>query len=231
MNTTERIDAGTEVQAPHQTDGQPQRRATGEDPAKRAQILAGAGRVIGRMGYDAASVNDIAREAGVSKGTIYVYFDDKLAMFEALMEETRERLFLAVGAELDKPGPVTERMLAYATVLARTLCSDSVVRAHRVMIGVAERMPDLGVRFYERGCTRGTRFLTTFLEAHVAAGNLDIPDVPLAAAQFFELSMAGLFRRRLFAHMPQPPTEAEIERTVRGAVAMFLCHYGVQGRV
>lgn len=220
MNTTEQ----STTEAPQQ------RRCTGEDPAKRAQILAGAGQVIGRMGYDAASVNDIAREAGVSKGTIYVYFADKVDLFEALMEETRARLFTALGAELERPGPLRERMLAYATVLSRTLCSDPVVRAHRVMIGVAERIPDLGARFYERGATRGTRFLAGFLEAHVASGNLAIPDVPLAAAQFFELCMAGLFRRRLFADMPDPPQDAEIDRTIRGAVDMFLGHYGVPGR-
>lgn len=204
------------------------RAGSGEDPAKRAQILAGAGRVISRMGYDAASVSDIAREAGVSKGTIYVYFADKEDLFEALMEETRERLFRAVGAELERPGPIRERMLSYAAVLARTLCSDSVVRAHRVMIGVTERMPEMGIRFYDRGPLRGARVLAGFLAARVEAGDLVIADVPLAAAQFFELCMAGLFRRRLLCHMSEAPTEDEIIRTTEGAVDMFLCRYGVK---
>lgn len=48
--------------------------AAGEDPAKRRQILDGAKRVFMRMGFDAASMNDVTREAGVSKGTLYVYF-------------------------------------------------------------------------------------------------------------------------------------------------------------
>ncbi|MBI1173274.1 TetR family transcriptional regulator [bacterium] len=217
-------------QEPSQALSCPQRHAMGEDPAKRAQILAGAGRVISRMGYDAASVNDIAREAGVSKGTIYVYFAGKEDLFEALMEETRERLFLALGAELEKPGPLRERLFSYASVLAQKLCSDPVIRAHRVMIGVAERMPELGARFYERGSTRGTRFLGSFLETHVAAGTLIIADVPLAASQFFELCMAGLFRRRLFAHMPEPPAPAEIDKTIRSAIDMFLTYYGAPGR-
>ena len=203
------------------------RLAAGQDPAKRAQILAGAGRVISRMGYDAASVSDIAREAGVSKGTIYVYFSGKEDLFEELMEETRERLFTELEAELDRPGDLADRLKRYGAVLASKLCSDPVIRAHRVMIGVTERMPELGARFYERGGTRGTRLLASYLVAEVAAGHLDIPDVPLAAAQFFELCMAGLFRRRLFGHMAEPPTEADIDRTIRAAVEMFLCRYGV----
>ena len=201
------------------------RLAAGHDPAKRAQILEGAGRVISRMGYDAASVNDIAREAGVSKGTIYVYFSGKEDLFEALMEEVRENLFRALEAELDRPGTLKDRLLRYATVLAARLCSDRVIRAHRVIIGVTERMPEIGARFYDRGATRGTLLLVTFLEPEVAAGRLNIPDIPLAAAQFFELCMAGLFRRRLLGHMPSPPTEAEIDRIVCAGVDMFLCRY------
>src|SRR5690349_16872873 len=53
------------------------RPAAGQDPAKREQILEGARRVFIEMGFDAASMNDITRAAGVSKGTIYVYFANK----------------------------------------------------------------------------------------------------------------------------------------------------------
>lgn len=218
------------MNTPHPVDNEAPcslRLAAGQDPAKRAQILDGAGRVISRMGYDAASVNDIAREAGVSKGTIYVYFSGKEDLFEELMEETRERLFKELEAELDRPGDLADRLKRYGAVLARKLCSDPVIRAHRVMIGVTERMPELGARFYERGGTRGTKLLVGYLLTEVAAGHLDISDVPLAAAQFFELCMAGMFRRRLFGHMAEPPTEAEIDRTIRAAVEMFLCRYGV----
>ncbi len=205
------------------------RLAAGQDPAKRAQILAGANRVICKMGYDAASVSDIAREAGVSKGTIYVYFADKEDLFEALMEETREQLFQALGAALDGPGDTAERMRAYATMLVERLCSDPVIRAHRVIIGVTERMPEMGRRFYERGSTRGSKLFAEFLAAEVAAGRLVISDVALAAYQFAELSMAGLFRRRLFGHMAAEPSPEEVRRNVDAAVEMFLCRYGAGG--
>jgi AcrR family transcriptional regulator len=53
------------------------RPAAGQDPAKRSQIIDGARRVFIEKGFEAASMNDITREAGVSKGTIYVYFANK----------------------------------------------------------------------------------------------------------------------------------------------------------
>ena len=206
------------------------RLAAGQDPAKRSQILQGAARVIERMGYDAACVADIAREAGVSKGTIYVYFQGKEDLFEAFMEQKRDQLFREVEAQLEQAGTLDERLMGYGILAARRLCSIPVIRAHRVVIGVTERMPEMGTRFYERGSVRGLGLLARMFEREVVAGRLEIPDVPLAAAQFFELCMAGLFRRRLFGHMAEPPTEAEIERTVRGAVDMFLLRYGVEGK-
>ena len=95
------------------------------------------------MGYDAASVMNIAREASVSKSTIYVYFQDKEDLFEALMEDARNRLLAALQFELERPGTTRERLVRYATRLAGTLCSDSVVRAQRVIVSVTERMPEM----------------------------------------------------------------------------------------
>ena len=58
-----------------------------EDNAKRRQIIEGARAVFLAQGFDAASMNDIARAAGVSKGTLYVYFKHKEQLFEAIVEE------------------------------------------------------------------------------------------------------------------------------------------------
>src|ERR1051325_2997026 len=57
------------------------------DSAKRRQIIEGARAVFLSQGFDAASMNDIARKAGVSKGTLYVYFRNKEELFEAITEQ------------------------------------------------------------------------------------------------------------------------------------------------
>src|SRR5690242_2516054 len=62
-----------------------------EDSVKRRQILEGARQVFLEHGFDGASMNDVARVAGVSKGTLYVYFDNKVALFEALIREERRQ--------------------------------------------------------------------------------------------------------------------------------------------
>src|ERR1700719_3351644 len=58
-----------------------------EDSSKRRQILDGARKVFMNLGFDGASMGEIARSAGVSKGTLYVYFADKSRLFEAIVEE------------------------------------------------------------------------------------------------------------------------------------------------
>src|SRR5882762_2403164 len=57
-----------------------------EDSSKRRQILDGARKVFMDLGFDGASMGEIARAAGVSKGTLYVYFADKSRLFEAIVE-------------------------------------------------------------------------------------------------------------------------------------------------
>ena len=69
---------------------------TADDSAKRRQIVQGAREIFLAKGFDAASMSDIARTAGVSKGTLYVYFENKEQLFEAIVHE--ECLAHAEGA-------------------------------------------------------------------------------------------------------------------------------------
>lgn len=203
----------------------PGRPAAGQDQTKRDQILSGAHRVFTRMGFDAAAMNDITREAQVSKGTIYVYFTSKEELFEALIERERSQLCARIDAAFATEGEMAVKLRALSEAIIRVSCSDTVIRAHRIVIGVSERMPELGLRFFDRGAARTVRLLTDYLAAEGA--HLTIPDPAFAAAQFVELSSAGLFRRRLFGQMPEPPTEAEIARNAGTTVAMFLNFYAV----
>src|SRR4029079_12727748 len=60
-----------------------------EHSSKRRQILDGARKVFLELGFDGASMGEIARAAGVSKGTLYVYFPDKAGLFAAIVEEEK----------------------------------------------------------------------------------------------------------------------------------------------
>jgi TetR/AcrR family transcriptional regulator of autoinduction and epiphytic fitness len=202
------------------------RRGAGEDPVKRRQILEGARKVISAKGFDAASMNDITRAAGVSKGTIYVYFENKEQLFEALIAEEREQQARPLFEDMDAEPDIARALAAFGRKLVKLVTSPQVLRAQRVVIGVTERMPDMGRTFYEAGPLRGARFLQAYLDRRVAAGDMDIPDTLHAAMQFLELAQAGLVRPRLYAYTGAPPDEAEVSRAVDGAVRLFMAGYG-----
>ena len=190
------------------------RPAAGQDPVKRSQIIEGARRVFIDKGFEAASMNDITREAGVSKGTIYVYFANKEELFEALIEEERGTIFKNMYDVLDRADDLRETLVKFGMVLALKITSAKVhpgaAHGHRRL----RRIPELGARFYERGPKRGHDKVAEFLNAAVERGLLKIDDVDLAAYQFTELCLAGLFRQCIFAYRTKAPSQDEIDHIV-----------------
>ncbi len=202
------------------------RPAAGTDPVKRRQILEGAGRVFSTTGFDASSMSDVAREARVSKATLYVYFQDKEHLFTAICAERRDRNIAEIISLLDTEKPLPEVATKFGVELMTILGQPFVVAAHRIVIGVAERMPEVGSEFFERGPKRVTTALANYFDHHVAKGNLKIADTYFAAAQFLELIQASIIRPRLYGAITEEPSREEIERNVASALAMFLAAYG-----
>jgi AcrR family transcriptional regulator len=64
----------------------------GHDPRKRERLLEAAAEDFARVGFDRANLDAIARKAGVAKGTVYLYFPSKAALFAAVLDELRGRL-------------------------------------------------------------------------------------------------------------------------------------------
>jgi AcrR family transcriptional regulator len=202
------------------------RPAAGQDPVKRRQIIEGARRVFINLGFDAASMNDITREAGVSKGTIYVYFANKEELFEALIEEERCAIFDDLYRAIDEGGEPRDTLIRFGVALATKITSDKVTRAQRTVIGICERIPELGARFYERGPKRGHEKLMAYLKGAAEEGHLAIPDFEIAAYQLTELCLAGIYRQRLFGYRSEPPSLDEIRETVIAGVDVFMRAYG-----
>ena len=74
----------------------------------------------------------------------------------------------------------------------------------------------------------GHGLFVKFLEKAQDKGLLAMPDPDLAAFQFTDLALAGLFRQALFAYREEPPSEEEIRYVVTAGVEMFLNTYGTE---
>jgi AcrR family transcriptional regulator len=202
------------------------RLSTGEDPSKRRQILDGARKVFMDLGFDGTSMGEIARAAGVSKGTLYVYFTDKCALFEAIVEEeTLQQGELAFN--FDPARDVKTTLREFGEAYMAMLCRPGGGSAIRTVMAIAERMPEVGRRYYERVLQKTIDRLATYLKAHVGANELAIEDCSLAASQFMLMCQASLFLPFIFQSAP-PPSPERIGRVVESAVRMFLATYEVR---
>lgn len=204
------------------------RPAAGTDPGKRRQILDGAGKSFTALGFDATSMSDVAREADVSKATLYVYFANKEQLFAAVCAERRDRNIGELIELLDTEQPFEEVLTKFGSEMLKRLSIPFVMAAHRIVIGVAERMPEIGQEFFASGPHRLATAFAKFLDNHVKAGRLEISDTYLAAAQFLELAQTTVFRPRLYCAVTSPANDSEIMRVVSSALAMFLAAYGTK---
>ncbi|APG45580.1 TetR/AcrR family transcriptional regulator [Phaeobacter porticola] len=192
---------------------------------KYDQVLQGARDVFMANGFEGASVDDIARQAGVSKATLYSYFPDKRLLF---MEVARH----GCAHQADTAVAITSGCCDPATVLREAghhvlsvILSEFGVKMFRICVAEADRFPDLGRRFYESGPATIRAQLSEYLTGAVARGELRIKDINLAADQFAELCRADMFLRLLF-NVDSEITEDERARVVDAAIEIFLSRYG-----
>jgi AcrR family transcriptional regulator len=197
-----------------------------EDSSKRRQIIEGAHKLFLDLGFDAASMGEIARAAGVSKGTLYVYFADKNRLFEAIVEEeVLDQQKVAFNFDPERDAATTLREFGQAYI--ELLCRPGGGSAIRTVMAIAERMPEVGGRFYENVVAHTIGRLAAYLDAHVTAGDLAIEDCKLAASQFMMSCQASLFLPFVFQASPAPSAK-RITHVVESATRMFLAAYQVK---
>ncbi|SIS84105.1 transcriptional regulator, TetR family [Roseivivax lentus] len=194
---------------------------------KYEQVIDGARDVFLRDGFDGASVDDIARAAGVSKATLYSYFPDKQLLF---MEVAR----LQCQDQADEAVTHLDRSLDSETLLRMAgksfldiIFSPMAIENFRLCLAEAERFPALAEEFWRCGPLRFKNAMLGLFDLIIARGDIAIPeeDRERAAYQFGELCKSGLHMQRLF-NIRGPVTDAEKLRNVEEAVRIFMARYG-----
>ena len=193
---------------------------------KRKVIVEAARAVFRRLGYDSASMNDIAQEAGVSKATLYVYFTSKEGLFAALIDDVRSCLPEG-GVLIDPEMDVETALNAFGRKILKKITSDENVELLRLVMGASDKFPELGRMFYEAGPGLGLQVASRYLTEQVARGRLQIDDIETAAHQLLELMQTRFTRLRLFNIAPAPDADT-IARSVAAGVKVFLAAYGPQ---
>lgn len=191
------------------------------------QVLEGARQVFLSDGFEGASVDDIAKAAGVSKATLYSYFPDKRFLFMQVAKTECARQAEHATETINMDAPVGQVLHDIAIEMVDFITSQFGKRIFRICVGESDRFPELGREFYESGPMLIRNRLVGFFHKAAENGELDIIDFELAAEQFHELCKADLFPRMVF-NMTDEFTPAEKLRVVNGAVEMFMARYGVK---
>ena len=192
-----------------------------KDPNKRAAILEAARRMFTLHSFDGASMDQIATEAGVSKLTVYSHFGDKSALFGAVVRTYCEQSLPDALFDPAPGAPLRERLLEFARAFFSMAGSREAIAGHRVMCTPKAHDSKLPGLFWEAGPQRIQSAFAQLLQRRIAAGELEIPDVPRAASQFFVL-LKGEIHARLVLGQCNAFAPDCIEEHLEASVDMFL---------
>jgi AcrR family transcriptional regulator len=168
--------------------------------ARPEEILAAALEVFADRGFASTKLEDVARRAGVTKGTIYLYFENKEALFKALVRQTIVPV-IAQGEEIAQAFTGSARDLferlvrEYWQLVGETQLSG----IPRLMIAEAGNFPELARFYYEEVVTRGHRLMAGVLQRGIKAGEFRPLNVQLAAKLAMSPLMHAVIARKAFS--------------------------------
>lgn len=215
--------------------GKRTRTGKSSQPPRREAILQAAKDVFLEHGYELATMDDIAERAGTTKRTVYAHFENKEALFAAMVEHSAG-MFLEYLGELDQSGSNYQAELER---FANRFCELSTFRHavlfQRVIIAESKRFPGLarGVSTSIQG--RALAMVARYLQELDRHGKLKVADPKIAAEQFLDITTGSIRLATLFGLIPplaRDPDPSEPDRThskrIRRAVEVFLRGLGAK---
>jgi TetR/AcrR family transcriptional repressor of mexJK operon len=207
---------------------------TGRSEHRRQAIIEAATEVFLRHGYLGATTDEVAARASVSKQTVYKHFADKEHLFaEIILNSTVQvvdGLSSAVASTLQgvqDAQDVRKALRDLAGSWLRGLLQPDVLRLRRLVIAEADRFPEVGRAWFDRGFDRALVILGEELQRLADRGLLhNLSDPTLAAYQFAGLVMYQPMNHVMFAGTDALPAAGKLDHIADSAVTVFLATYG-----
>ncbi|HVO00910.1 MAG TPA: TetR/AcrR family transcriptional regulator [Candidatus Cybelea sp.] len=199
--------------------------AAGRRPEKTERILDAAGNLFREQGYGAVSMDQIAREAGVSKATVYAHFESKDRLFATMVQVSCQAYAEGVMPALTEMADVKQALTEIARGIEAFLLAPKTLGIYRVIIAEGPRFPELVEAFVESGPLPFLKLLSDFFAATDRRGALDVPNPRLAAHQLIWLVRGPLYMRRMLNLEEKLKNEPGADEVVAGAVDMIMKGY------
>ena len=191
---------------------------------KHNAILQVASGLFLKQGFQGTSMDAVARDAGVSKQTVYSHFSNKEALFRACIKSKIASYGfddgrLPIGADR------RETLLLLVKRFMDLMFDPQVVAMHRVVAGEAQSYPQIALLFFESGPAAVKRAVAQCLKRMVDEGALDIPDLEYGSWLLPNMAFGAFHIRLQFGLIDRVP-EGELDAHLRRVVDDFLLLYG-----
>ena len=201
----------------------------GRSARKHGDILGAARSVFLDKGYGAASMDEVAARAAVSKQTVYKHFTDKRRLFTEVITADIEAAAAVTHdavAGLGASDDVEADLRAFARQHVVDVTRHHLVQLRRIVVAEADRFPDLARTWFERGPDRAHATLAAQFRALADRGLLRVDDPLLAAQHFNWLILSIPLNDALFLRRAEAFGPATLERYADEGVRVFLAAYG-----
>jgi len=191
--------------------------------------MAAATRLFLQKGFSGTSMDDIAAQAAVSKQTVYKQFADKDQLFREIVLQMTERAETFVHDIESRPwsGDLEADLRGLARDQLATVLQPELLQFRRLVIGEADRFPDLAAIYYERGPGRVLATLAALFSDLAEQGRLRIDDAGLAANHYAWLVLGAQLDRSMFYGLTTTGDD-DLRRYGDEAVRVFLSAYGAR---
>jgi AcrR family transcriptional regulator len=156
--------------------------------ARREAILEAALDEFSARGFAAARLEDVAKRAGVAKGTIYLHFKDKEALFEELVRTAIVPLVARMAPPAQPLGSVREALERFASTFIQEIATTRRGDLVRLIVSEGPRFPAIADFYYREVVSRGLAAMRGLIELGIARGEIrltalkDYPQIVVAPA-------------------------------------------------
>ncbi|EGF89219.1 bacterial regulatory protein, tetR family protein [Asticcacaulis biprosthecium C19] len=197
------------------------RRAAPE--VRQADILDAALAEFSEHGFEGARMEDVARQARVSKGTVYLYYPTKQALFEALiMRDIAPRVALASVFLKGYDGPLEPALMRIVEMVGAAIASGKLPVYPKLLIAEAQRFPALAAFYRREVVGKMLEGLTTLFDRALARGEISGTTGEMAAHLFIAPILKSVMWQLVFAaaeevpFAPEPYLKAHVQLFLRG---------------
>jgi TetR/AcrR family transcriptional repressor of mexJK operon len=173
------------------------------------------------LGYGATTIEAVAQRARISKRTFYHRFENKSALFNAVVHRTIEHLRPPANVPLLQGTNLPEILRGLADLILRAALSPPAIALNRLIVAESSRFPKLAAVVTNQGASEeAIRLIAGVLEREARVGNLTLDNSTFAAQQFLYMTIALPQRRAMGLGMPM--TSTEVDAWARDVVNLFL---------